>query len=173
MRTTPAHAHVDDVCGPDGTDGGIAEQRLDGAPEIDNRDPELDSVPGLDLRNGKTEPASVKRFIGLARSDNEIAGVVTRPDKPRGRGRPMASPEVKVAAEGLSLPVLQPDSLRDEAFHDDLRSLDADLFVVVAFLILPRSLLKIPHPLTSTAVHSTTRRPGTNGCETGLRDSNG
>ena len=99
-----------------------------------------------------TPDFAVPTLERLARSDHEIVGVVTRPDKPRGRGRRMASPEVKVAAEGLSLPVLQPDSLRDEAFHDDLRSLDADLFVVVAFLILPRSLLKIP-PRGSINLH--------------------
>ena len=91
-----------------------------------------------------TPDFAVPTLERLARSEHEIAGVVTRPDTPRGRGRQFASPEVKIAAEALGVPVLQPDSLRDKAFQNDLRSLGADLFVVVAFLILPRSLLKIP-----------------------------
>lgn len=99
-----------------------------------------------------TPDFAVPTLERLARSDHEIVGVVTRPDTPRGRGRQLASPEVKVAAEALGLPVLQPDSLRDEAFQDELRSLGADLFVVVAFLILPRSVLKIP-PLGSINLH--------------------
>jgi methionyl-tRNA formyltransferase len=99
-----------------------------------------------------TPDFAVPTLDRLARSDHEIAGVVTRPDTSRGRGRRLASPEVKVAAEALGFPILQPDSLRDEAFQDELRSLGADLFVVVAFLILPRSVLKIP-PRGSINLH--------------------
>jgi methionyl-tRNA formyltransferase len=80
----------------------------------------------------------------LAASDHEIVSVVTRPDAQRGRGRKVSAPEVKAAAESLGLPVLQPESLKDEAFQSQLRDLAPDLFVVVAFLILPRSLLKVP-----------------------------
>ena len=53
----------------------------------------------------------------LAASDHEIVSVVTRPDAQRGRGRKVSAPEVKAAAESLGLPVLQPESLKDEAFQ--------------------------------------------------------
>ena len=91
-----------------------------------------------------TPDFAVPTLERLAASDHEIVSVVTREDAQRGRGRKLSPPEVKVAAEVLGLPVLQPSSLRDENFQSTLEELKPDLFVVVAFLILPRSLLKIP-----------------------------
>ena len=57
-----------------------------------------------------------------------------------------------VASLGLDVPVLQPESLRDEIFHAQLQALEPDLFAVVAFLILPRSVLAIPK-LGSVNIH--------------------
>ena len=91
-----------------------------------------------------TPDFAVPTLERLASTEHEIVSVVSRPDAPRGRGRKLASTEVKVAAGALGLPVLQPDSLKDEAFQAQLRSLEPDLFVVVAFLILPKTLLQIP-----------------------------
>jgi methionyl-tRNA formyltransferase len=63
--------------------------------------------------------------------------VVTVPDKPAGRGQRVRASAVKRAAERYGLPVLQPESLRDEVFHADLRALQPDVLAVVAFRILP------------------------------------
>lgn len=91
-----------------------------------------------------TPDFAVPTLERLAKSDHDIVSVVTRPDAPRGRGRQLASPEVKVAAHSLDIPILQPTSLKDPDFQSALRDLKPDLFVVVAFLILPKSLLDIP-----------------------------
>lgn len=73
-----------------------------------------------------------------------ISAVVTAPDKPRGRGQQVSVTPVKEAALKHSLPVLQPDSLKDERFIDELKNLHADLFVIVAFRILPKEVYTIP-----------------------------
>ena len=91
-----------------------------------------------------TPDFAVPALERLHASDHEIVSVVTRPDSKRGRGRGLSASEIKVAAESLGLPVLQPESLKDPTLHEELRDLEPDLFVVVAFLILPRSVLKIP-----------------------------
>ena len=101
-----------------------------------------------------TPDFAVPSLVGVAQSDHDLVGVVTRPDRPRGRGQQMQPTDVKaaVASLGLDVPVLQPDSLRDENFHAKLQDLEPDLFAVVAFLILPRSVLAIPK-LGSVNVH--------------------
>lgn len=83
-----------------------------------------------------------------------VVGIVTRPDKPRGRGQKLQATEVKAAAQklGLNVPILQPESLKSKSFQEDLKALNADLFAVVAFLILPKSVLAIPR-LGSVNVH--------------------
>lgn len=63
--------------------------------------------------------------------------VVTGPDKRRGRGRRMSPTAVKRAAMRHEIPILQPDSVKDPAFAEEVVSLEADLIVVVAFKILP------------------------------------
>ncbi len=101
-----------------------------------------------------TPDFAVPSLVGVAQSGHDLVGVVTRPDRPRGRGQQMQPTDVKaaVASLGLDVPVLQPDSLRDENFHAQLQALEPDLFAVVAFLILPRSVLAIPK-LGSVNVH--------------------
>ena len=91
-----------------------------------------------------TPDFAVPSLDRLAACGHEIAAVVTRPDRPRGRGRKLAPPPVKTAARRLGIPVMQPHSLDATDFLDRLRRFDADLFVVVAFVILPRVVLKIP-----------------------------
>lgn len=74
----------------------------------------------------------------------EICTVVTAPDKPRGRGQEVLPTAVKLAALRRNLPVLQPVSLKDPAFAEQIRSSRPDLIVVVAFRILPREVFTIP-----------------------------
>ena len=73
----------------------------------------------------------------LAR-ESALVGVVTQPDKPKGRGYALTPPPVKVAAQELSLPIYQPETLKDEAFLPTLNVVKPDLIVVVAYgKILP------------------------------------
>ena len=74
----------------------------------------------------------------------DIAGVVTTPDRPSGRGRKINKPAVKEFAESRSLPVMQPDNLKDPGFTEMLKKLNADIFIVVAFRMLPEVVWRIP-----------------------------
>jgi methionyl-tRNA formyltransferase len=74
----------------------------------------------------------------------DVAAVVTVPDKRSGRGQRLSPPPVKVFARERNLPVLQPENLRDPSFVGELRSLGADLAVVVAFRILPPEVFTLP-----------------------------
>ena len=82
----------------------------------------------------------------LAHNDNfQILAVVTQPDKPKGRDLKLTPSPVKILAEKLNLPVLQPLKARDEKFISELRELKPDLMVVVAYgQILPQALLDVP-----------------------------
>ncbi len=84
---------------------------------------------------------SLKKLI---KSGYQILAVVTVPDKPAGRGRKLQASAVKEYATQLDIPVLQPVNLSDSAFIDDLKKLNADLFIVVAFRILPPEVFEIP-----------------------------
>ncbi len=77
-------------------------------------------------------------------TDHEIAGVVCQPDKPRGRGRKVAIAEVKQAAIEKKLKILQPENLKDPFFLNELKTLEADFFCVVAFRILPEEIFSMP-----------------------------
>ena len=80
----------------------------------------------------------------LASSEHKVVGVVTQPDRPHGRGLQMTFSPVKKRAFDRGLPVLQPERFRDTEFRMALKALHADLFVVVAFRILPASILAMP-----------------------------
>ena len=81
----------------------------------------------------------------LVEAGEDIVGVVTQPDKPKGRGYTLTPPPVKVYAEEKGLPVYQPKTLRDEAFAELLRQIDPEVIVVVAFgKILPANVLDYP-----------------------------
>ncbi len=74
----------------------------------------------------------------------EVVGVVTAPDKPAGRGRKLKESAVKKFAIANNLTVLQPTNLKNEGFIKDLKSLNANLQVVVAFRMLPEVVWRMP-----------------------------
>jgi methionyl-tRNA formyltransferase len=74
----------------------------------------------------------------------QVAGVVTAPDRPAGRGQKIQSPAVKQVAVKHGIPVLQPLKLKDPEFTAALRSLNADLQIVVAFRMLPETVWEMP-----------------------------
>jgi len=87
--------------------------------------------------------ASLHKLAGSA--DFSVVAVVTQPDKPKGRDLKLTPSPVKVLAEKLRLPVLQPLKARDELFAGQMRELQPDLLVVVAYgQILPQRLLDVP-----------------------------
>jgi len=84
-------------------------------------------------------------FESLLTSGNEIVGVVTQPDKPKGRGYTLMPPPVKVSAIEHNIPVYQPETLKDGSFAEVLAELDPELIVVVAYgKILPKYVLEYP-----------------------------
>lgn len=84
---------------------------------------------------------SLKR---LYESKHQIAAVVTAPDKERGRGQKVSFTPVKEFAAAYNIPVLQPEKLKDVEFITELVKYQADLFVIVAFRILPREVFTLP-----------------------------
>jgi len=74
----------------------------------------------------------------------EIAAVVTAPDRPRGRGRKLLPTPVKIEALKLHIPILQPVKLNDPEFRRSISALEPDLNVVVAFRIMPEWLINLP-----------------------------
>lgn len=92
-----------------------------------------------------TPQFAVAPLRALAAAGHEIAGVVTRTDKPAGRGRVLAAPPVKLAAQELGLVVHQPKRVRDPEFIELLRAIGPDAIVVAAYgQILPREVLSLP-----------------------------
>lgn len=101
-----------------------------------------------------TPDFAVPTLEALAAAGEEVAAVVTQPDQPRGRGQRLSPPPVKVRAQALDLPVLQPTRLRDPGFLARLRDLRPDLLVVAAYgRLLPPELLALP-PLGCLNVHA-------------------
>ena len=82
-----------------------------------------------------------------------MAAVVTATDKPAGRGHKMLQSAVKQYALAKGLPVLQPEKLRDPAFVDALRAIGADLFIVIAFRMMPDVVWQMP-PLGTFNLHA-------------------
>jgi len=80
----------------------------------------------------------------LVENNYEVVGVVTMPDKPSGRGHKLQFSAVKQYALEHNLPVLQPEKLKDESFLSELKSLNADLQIVVAFRMLPEVVWNMP-----------------------------
>lgn len=104
------------------------------------------SVEAKDLRivfMGTPEfaSASLRKLVG---EGYNIVAVVTTPDKPAGRGQKMHLSDVKLTAQELGLPILQPEKLRDEEFLTQLRNLRPDLGVVIAFRMLPEVVWAMP-----------------------------
>jgi methionyl-tRNA formyltransferase len=97
---------------------------------------------------------AVPSLEALVGAGHQVATVVTQPDRAKGRGRPLAPPPVKLAAQRLALPLLQVQRVREPATQDLLRGFRPEIQVVVAFgQILPRSVIDIP-PLGTLNVHA-------------------
>ena len=88
----------------------------------------------------------------LCQSRHQVVGVVTVADKPAGRGLQLQSSPVKTLALQHNIPVLQPLKLKDPTFIEELKALHADLFVVVAFRMLPEVVWNMP-PMGSINLH--------------------
>ncbi len=80
----------------------------------------------------------------IHRSYHEVVGVVTVADKASGRGQKINQSAVKVFAVENNLPVFQPEKLRDPEFLEEIAKLNADIFVVVAFRMMPKILFEMP-----------------------------
>jgi len=91
-----------------------------------------------------TPEFAVASLDALIQSGSDIVGVITAPDKPAGRGQQINESAVKKYAVANGLKVLQPVKLRDEEFLEELRRLNADLQVVVAFRMLPEVVWNMP-----------------------------
>ena len=100
-----------------------------------------------------TPDFAVESLSRLVDGGYNVAAVVTMPDKPAGRGRQLQESDVKRYAVEHGLPVLQPMSLKDEAFIEELRSFGAQLFIVIAFRMLPEAVWQMP-PLGTFNLHA-------------------
>ena len=77
--------------------------------------------------------------------NNNVIGVVTQPDKPKGRGHKLQPTPVKAKAVEYNIPVFQPETLKNRSFEDELKQLNPDIIVVVAYgQILPEYILNFP-----------------------------
>lgn len=91
-----------------------------------------------------TPDFAVESLSRLVDGGYNVAAVVTMPDKPAGRGHHLLQSPVKQCALKYGLPVLQPANLKDPAFVDELRRINADLFIVIAFRMLPQVVWQMP-----------------------------
>lgn len=101
-----------------------------------------------------TPEFAVPCLQSLIDENYDVIGVFTQPDKPKGRGYILTPPPVKELALKYSIPVFQPQKMRDEQTICNLKSLNPDLIIVVAYgKILPKEILDIP-PLGCINVHA-------------------
>ncbi len=91
-----------------------------------------------------TPEFAVKSLDELVKAGYDIAAVVTMPDKKGGRGNKIIESDVKKYAEEKGLRLLQPEKLRDPEFITALREINADLFIVIAFRMLPEIVWSMP-----------------------------
>ena len=99
-----------------------------------------------------TPDFAVASLDALVKAGCNIVGVVTAPDKPAGRGLQLQQSAVKKYAVENNLHVLQPEKLKNETFTQELKSLQADVQVVVAFRMLPEIVWNMP-PMGTINVH--------------------
>lgn len=100
-----------------------------------------------------TPDFAVESLRRLHEGGYNIVGVVTMPDKPAGRGHKLLHSPVKQYAVANNLHLMQPVKLKDPAFVDELRSLNADLFIVIAFRMLPEVVWSMP-PMGTFNLHA-------------------
>jgi methionyl-tRNA formyltransferase len=91
-----------------------------------------------------TPQFAVKTLDAIFNSKHELVGVVTSTDKPAGRGRKIQQSDVKQYATKNNIRLFQPEKLKNKNFINDLKVLNADLFIVVAFRMLPKIIWEIP-----------------------------
>jgi methionyl-tRNA formyltransferase len=91
-----------------------------------------------------TPEFAVASLKALSEAGVNIVGVVTTPDKPQGRGQVNKESDIKKFARSINIPILEPEKLKNEVFINDLRRLNADLNVVVAFRMLPEVVWSMP-----------------------------
>ncbi len=91
-----------------------------------------------------TPEFAVESLSRLYNEGYNIAGVITMPDKPAGRGHKMLQSPVKQFAVKHGLKLMQPTNLKAPEFIEELRSLNADLFIVIAFRMLPEAVWTMP-----------------------------
>jgi methionyl-tRNA formyltransferase len=100
---------------------------------------------GLKVAFAGTPEFAAVTLDALLKSEHQIVGVLTQPDRPSGRGRKVTASAVKLRAVKAGVPVLQPLSLKQQDAIDSVAALGADVLVVVAYgLILPASILSLP-----------------------------
>jgi methionyl-tRNA formyltransferase len=99
-----------------------------------------------------TPEFAVASLDALVKNNFNVVGVITAPDKPAGRGMKLQESAVKRYAEENGLRVLQPEKLKNPQFLEELKSLNADLQVVVAFRMLPEAVWNMP-PMGTINVH--------------------
>ena len=101
-----------------------------------------------------TPEFAVSSLDALLHSPDEVVGVVTQPDRPKGRGQELALSPVKLVAQRAKIPILQPLKMKDPAFLEVLQAWRPDLIVVAAFgRILPKMILDLP-PQGCVNVHA-------------------
>ena len=91
-----------------------------------------------------TPEFAVATLDGLVQKGYKVVGVITAPDKPSGRGRKLHESAVKRYSKEAGLYIMQPTNLKDENFLNELRSLEANLQIVVAFRMLPKQVWSMP-----------------------------
>lgn len=100
-----------------------------------------------------TPDFAVASLSALLQGPDQVVAVVTQPDRPKGRGKKLTPPPVKVLASEQGIPVLQPLKIRTEEFRDELATFSPDLVVVTAYgRILPTALLSLA-PMGCINVH--------------------
>lgn len=100
-----------------------------------------------------TPDFAVESLRHIHEAGYNVVAAVTAPDKPAGRGKHLSQPAVKEYAVSAGIPVLQPVKLKDPDFIGQLRSYDAQLFIVIAFRMLPEAVWTMP-PLGTFNLHA-------------------
>ncbi len=99
-----------------------------------------------------TPDFAVESLKAIHLSKHEVVAVVTMPDKPAGRGQKLRPSPVKVFGIENNIPVHQPENLKNKEFLSELQSYNADIFVVVAFRMLPEAVWNMP-PMGTINLH--------------------
>lgn len=100
-----------------------------------------------------TPDFAVESLKAIVNTGYEVVAVVTSPDRTGGRGNKLIESDVKKFAVANNIPVLQPEKLRDPNFIEKLKSFQADLFIVIAFRMLPEVVWSIP-PMGTFNLHA-------------------